>query len=118
MRVLACHVFQFLKQIPELGLKQIASPDLVFIREEDCLCLDPFDLFLDSVYFCEKRLNLVNLLGALPIRDFVLGDVVQELFQELYAVLPANEELNSARIADEVRLAILVRAFLKSRCAQ
>lgn len=44
-------------------------------------------------------------------------NIAEELFQQRNSMLPANEELNTAWIADEVRFPVLVSASFKSLCA-
>jgi hypothetical protein len=49
---------------------------------------------------------------------FLLRSASQELLQEVNSMLPAHKKLNSAGIANEIRLSILVGAFLELRAAQ
>jgi len=72
-----------------------------------------FDLLFHSVYFAQKSLDFVKLFSSLAKGDFILCDITEQVFQKSDSVLLANEHLNTARIANEVRFAGFGRSSLK-----
>jgi hypothetical protein len=109
-RVVAiCDSFQSFQQSLDSLVEQFASAFSVFIFREDFEhAVKLVQLFLDAPYFRQQSLDLEQDGGMFLKRKIMFSKCCDQFHQILNSLLAPDEYLHTTRIADEIRLRMLL----------